>query len=65
MDLKVIKEIRKSKKVKLNDLSKKTGLRVDRLSRIEKGEVDPSINTVELILNELGFKLSISIVCYE
>lgn len=54
----VIKDIRKDKKITLNELSKKTGLSVSYLSEIENNKVkEPSFSCIAKICAALGEKI--------
>jgi transcriptional regulator with XRE-family HTH domain len=57
MDLKKLKEVREMRRITLKGLSKAVGVNRNRLSRIEQGAVNPSYETVEAIVKELGFEL--------
>ena len=61
MDLKQLKEIRKFRKMSIKYLSKQTGINRDRISLIERGKVNPSFNTVQLITRALNVELIINI----
>jgi len=57
MDLKQLKELRKYKKIKINELSKMTGISRNLISRIENGKGNPSFDNVQKIANALGLEL--------
>ena len=57
MELKKLKEVREMRRITLKELSKAVGVNRNRLSRIEQGVVNPSYETVEAIVKELGFEL--------
>lgn len=61
MDLKKLREIRKYRKISIKELSKKTGINRDRISLIERGKVNPSFNTVQLIVESLNSEINIYI----
>ena len=49
-----IKEIRIKKGILIKDLAKKCGISSSMLSQIEKGNANPSLNTIKSIAKELG-----------
>ncbi|MBW5381558.1 helix-turn-helix domain-containing protein [Brachyspira hampsonii] len=49
-----IKDIRTKKGILLKDLAKKCGISSSMLSQIEKGNANPSLNTIKSIAKELG-----------
>lgn len=61
MDIAVLKQIRRIKKVKIQDLAKKTGLNVRTISLIENGKANPRIDTLEKIAEALDCKIVIAI----
>lgn len=54
MKLESLKDIRKMRRITLQEVSKSTGLNPDRISLIERGKVNPSHESVESILKALG-----------
>ncbi|HIP92489.1 MAG TPA: cupin domain-containing protein [Thermotoga sp.] len=50
---KKLKEVRKSKGIKLKDLAKKIGVTPSLISQIEHGKVSPSLSTLKKILDAL------------
>lgn len=54
MKLETLKDIRKMRKITLQEVSQSTGLNPDRISLIERGKVNPSHESVEGILKALG-----------
>ena len=61
MELTKLKELRKMRGVTIGQLSKATKLNRDRISLIERGMVNPSYQTVLLIIEALDAKLTITI----
>ena len=62
MDFKVLKELRRGRGMGLSELSKLSGVSIDRLGLIERGEVlYPNYATIERIVEALGYRLSISL----
>ena len=59
MDLNKLKEIRKSRKIKIQELSKITGISRNLISRIENGEGNPSFQNVIKLTEALGLKIEI------
>lgn len=54
-----IREIRKRKGITLLDIEAKTGIGNGYLSRLERGQYSPSIDTVERICEAIGAELKI------
>jgi len=52
-----IRKERRQQRIKLLVLSKRIGLSAPAISKIENGKSNPSIATVETILDALGFRL--------
>ena len=52
-----IRELRKQKKVTLQELSDRIDIEYNNLIRIEKGRTNPTIGTLYKISSELGVKL--------
>ena len=52
-----IREIRKSQKLKLKDLSEKSGLSISYLSDTERDVVNPSLKTLQAIAKALDLSL--------
>jgi len=61
MDLTKLKEIRKMRKISIKQLSAQIGINRDRISLIERGKVNPSFKTVEMIADAIGAKIILSI----
>ncbi len=59
MDLKILKEIRKGKKINQTNLAKSAGITQTYLSLIETNKRNPSIELVENICIELDCELRI------
>lgn len=59
MDFAILKTLRKSKKIKLIELSKKVGITTAYLSLIERNKRNPNISIIEDICNELDCELQI------
>jgi transcriptional regulator with XRE-family HTH domain len=57
MKLTELKDLRKQQKIKIKELSSRTGINRDRLSLVERGKVNPSYGTVEAIVESLGGEL--------
>ena len=51
-----IKEIRKKKKLTQVEVAQKAGIHFNYFARLERGEVNPSIQTIESIANALKVK---------
>lgn len=51
-----IKEIRKKKKLTQVEVADKAGIHFNYFARLERGEVNPSIQTIESIANALKVK---------
>lgn len=58
---KIIKERRKLLKIKQQELADLAGISINTLTKIERGESNPSINKLIAILDTLGLELSIQI----
>jgi len=61
MDLKKLKELRKQRKIKINELSKMTGISRNLITRIENGNGNPTFANVVKIVEVLGLELRILI----
>lgn len=61
LNLKVLKDVRIMRKMKIKDLSKKTGINHDRISLIERGLVNPSFDTVVRLAEGLNVQLVIAL----
>lgn len=59
MELTILHEIRKQKKVSIKELASRTGINRDRISLIERGLVNPSFDTVQKIVDALGFEIKL------
>lgn len=59
MDIKKIRAIRKMRKVKLKELSTRTGISTVTLSRIERGLTSPTVFSVMKIARVLEFRIEI------
>lgn len=59
MDLRRLKDIRRSQKITIKKLSKVTGIHRDRISLVERGLVNPSFETVVEIVKGINAKLVI------
>ncbi len=59
--LQKLRAIRRMRKTTIEELSKVTGINRDRISLIERGLVNPSFRTVELIIKTLGAETYISL----
>ena len=57
MELKKLKEIRKHRKIKIQQLSRITGISRNLVSRIENGEGNPSFQNVIKLAEALGLKI--------
>lgn len=60
MDLRDLKTIRKAQKLKITDVSKKTGIHRDRISQIERALVNPHFETVISIAEAINAKITIT-----
>ncbi len=56
-----LKEIRLMRKIKLNELSKKTRINRNTLSQIENGKRNPTIKTIENIVASINAKVIITL----
>jgi transcriptional regulator with XRE-family HTH domain len=61
MELIKLKELRQMRKKSIKQLSAETGINRDRLSRIERGKVNPSWKYVELIAKALNAEIELRI----
>ena len=59
MDLSILKDLRKAKKISQKELSDKVGISTARLSKIENSKGVKSIEILEDICNELNYELRI------
>ena len=59
LDLTILRTIRKSKGLKLNDIASKLGISSSYLSTIENNKKNPKITIIENICKELGYELRI------
>jgi len=59
MNLNRFKEVRKMKKITLKALAFETKIGRDTLSRIERGEGNPTYNNIEAIAHALGVRIEI------
>ncbi len=59
MNLAVIKQLRKQKKMSLAQISKQTGISANTLSAIENNKTDPGISKVSAMLSCLGYDLGV------
>jgi transcriptional regulator with XRE-family HTH domain len=55
----VIKDERKNEKVTQAELAQRIGVNKSYISRIENGDIEPSVGTFYRILNALGLRLEI------
>lgn len=55
---KILAEARRNSGLSQNDLARLSGVAQSTITRIEKGEMDPSISTVEKLLSPLGMSIS-------
>lgn len=58
----VIKNCRKFRGVSQADLAKRAGITAVQISRYERGENNPTFDTVQYILEALGFKLELTAI---
>lgn len=61
MELTKLRDIRKMRGISIDELSKVTGINRDRLSLIERGKVNPSFSTVEVMVKAIGAELILSV----
>lgn len=61
MDLSILREIRKTKKLKQYEVAKTVGISQEYLSLIERNERSPSVENLENICNKLDLELRIII----
>lgn len=54
-----LKEAREKKGITLRELSELTGINTSNISRIERGEVSPNLDTLQNLCKALGLKLTI------
>jgi transcriptional regulator with XRE-family HTH domain len=59
MDLRKLKELRENRGISLVELSKKTGIDRNRLSKMERGVVNPSYGSVASVVSCLGYELRV------
>lgn len=59
MNLEVLKDVRKSRKISIKELALSTGISADRISLIERGRCNPLFDNVVSIVKELGLELRI------
>ena len=59
MDLSILREIRKAKKLKQYEIGKAVGISQEYLSLIERNKRSPSVENLENICNELDLELRI------
>jgi predicted transcriptional regulator len=57
-----LRRLRKLHGLSLNDLARSVGKSGPWLSRVERGDIDPTFSDISCMLSHLGYKLSISIV---
>lgn len=57
-----LRRLRKLHGLSLNNLARSVGKSGPWLSRVERGDIDPSIADIITMLSYMGYKLSISIV---
>ncbi len=60
MNLSDLKAIRKAQKIKITDVSRKTGIHRDRISSIERGLGNPHFNTIIAIADAINAKITIT-----
>lgn len=53
----LVKELRLSRKISQRKLARQTGVARNTIRKIEEGESDPSVYTMERILEQLGHEL--------
>ena len=58
---KIIKERRKSLSITQRELAALAGVGINTLTKIERGEANPSLKVVLCILNTLGLKIDLNI----
>lgn len=58
-ELKELRKIRKEQKIKIVQLSKRTGISRNLIARIESGNGNPSFDNVKRIAEALGLKLMV------
>ena len=59
MDLKQLKELRKQRKIKINELTKMTGISRNLIASIENGKGNPSFANVVRVIEVLDLELRI------
>ena len=57
----IIKERRKSLSITQRELAALAGIGINTLTKIERGEANPSLNSITTILNTLGLEIDIRI----
>jgi transcriptional regulator with XRE-family HTH domain len=60
VDLTQLKDIRKAKGYSIKEVANKAGMDRDRVSRIERGKINPSFSSVMDIAKAIGAKILIS-----
>ena len=61
----IIKERRKSLSITQKELALLAGVSINTLTKIERGEANPSLKVVMNILNTLGLQMDINIKSYK
>ncbi|MDO5330930.1 MAG: helix-turn-helix domain-containing protein [Bacillota bacterium] len=54
-----LKEVRKANGLSQNDLSHLSGVSQSTIARIEQGDIDPSLGTIERLLSPFGLSLTV------
>ncbi len=55
----ILKDAREAKGLTLRELSDLTGINASNLSRIERGEISPNLDTLQCVCSALGLKISL------
>lgn len=61
----IIKQRRKLLRISQRQLADISGIGINTLTKIERGEANPSVGTLERVLDALGLKLDVSIKSIE
>ena len=62
MNYTILKDIRKGKGIKLNQLETITGIPRERIGRIERGQANPKLNDIEAICKALGLTVALLVI---
>lgn len=60
MDYNKIRVLRSSRNISVRELARQCNIDHSRLAKLERGELNPTIDTLERILTPLGYELTIT-----